>query len=560
MAAKLGEHDPATGQLRRDGLPDDGTGSLYGVLGLLLPGFGTFRYPSKLFPFASAGIAVLAASGWDRVTRGARKETRRLRRLGLAGLGLSLAGLVGALAARGQIVGFLTDRVPADPMFGPVDVAGAWKETQFALVQGAMVFGTVVLVAHRAHRHPRSTGALAILLLTVDLGLANSRLVWTIPQAAYDAPSEVARLIEASERSNPFPGPFRIHRMTGSFPPQLFRADDADGLTKMITWARGTLHPLHALPLGLEYCITTGALKLDDHAALFHPQVMALPAETASALGARAGQEVVYFPRRCFDIWGARYFILPARPDWASLGRGYAAFLNKTDLIYPSPDVLYERPSRKNQEPWGLRQDWQLRRNQAAYPRSWIVHYAQVRPSGSDQEARALILRSIAFMNDPIWTEKDRPVLDLRQAALLETDDTSALEGFISRSAVEPTESVAVVKQDPQRVELTASLARPGLVILSDTYYPGWRLTIDGRTSPIFRANRLMRAACVPAGDHTLVFTYDPMSFRIGAAISVGGLMGIVVLAWRSRRITGDIAFEQSSTHSCPARPVEPVV
>jgi uncharacterized membrane protein YfhO len=80
-------------------------------------------------------------------------------------------------------------------------------------------------------------------------------------------------------------------------------------------------------------------------------------------------------------------------------------------------------------------------------------------------------------------------------------------------------------------VELTATLDWPGLVILAETYYPGWHLTIDGQPAPIFRANRMMRGAAVPAGQHTLVYTYEPASFRIGAIISTAGLIALVALA-----------------------------
>ena len=51
--------------------------------------------------------------------------------------------------------------------------------------------------------------------------------------------------------------------------------------------------------------------------------------------------------------------------------RGYASFLDKTDLVYPSANVLYDSQSGKGVEPWQIRQDWQLRRNRAAYPRAW---------------------------------------------------------------------------------------------------------------------------------------------------------------------------------------------
>jgi hypothetical protein len=375
-----------------------------------------------------------------------------------------------------------------------------------------------------------------MLLLAFDLAVANARLIWTVPQAEFDAPSEAARQIEAAERSDPSPGPFRIHRMTGSYPSHFSTAVTADRFRGMIAWARGTLCPLHALPLGLEYCATTGPLGLDDFAAFFQPQLMPLRAETARVLRVPAGRPVVYHPRRSFDMWGARYFLLPAVPDWGSTGRGYASFLKNTDLIYPDPAVLYERQSRHGQEPWGMGQDWQLRRNRAAYPRAWVVHYARIRPPAADLVERASLMGTLAFMNDPIWTDNDRPVFDLRQAALIETDDKAALRGFSSRTPVGPSESVSVVKYEPQRVELRATLERPGLVILADTYYPGWHLTIDGQSAPIFRANRMMRGAAVPAGRHTLVYTYEPNSFRIGAIISaVGGIL-LLALAWSACR------------------------
>ena len=175
--------------------------------------------------------------------------------------------------------------------------------------------------------------------------------------------------------------------------------------------------------------------------------------------------------------------------------------------------------------------DWQLLRNRAAFPRAWVVHSAQVRAPASDPETRAQRIRTLLYRNDPIWSERDRPVLDLRQTALIETDDKESLKGLLSRAPVGPSESVRVVEYQTQRVALQAALDRPGLVILADTYYPGWHLTIDGRPAPIWRANRMMRGAAVPAGEHTLVYTYEPLSFRIGAIVSIAGLIALLALS-----------------------------
>jgi uncharacterized membrane protein YfhO len=83
---------------------------------------------------------------------------------------------------------------------------------------------------------------------------------------------------------------------------------------------------------------------------------------------------------------------------------------------------------------------------------------------------------------------------------------------------------------DPQRVELTAVLETPGLVVVADVFYPGWTLTVDGRPAPILRTNRAMRGVALPAGTHQLVFRYEPWSFRIGIGLSLLGLLALAVL------------------------------
>ncbi len=525
FAATLGPHDPMFGDVRLDSFLHDGAGSPYGLLSMLLPGFGAFRFPSKLLVFTAVGLSVLAGVGWDRVTVGAA-EARRLRPLCLAGLGASVVGLILALAAHGRAVAYLIRLVEPDPMVGPADIAGGWVETQRALAHGTIVFAAILALTHWAPRRPRAAGALALLLLSADLAVANARLIMTVPQAMFDAPSQAARRIEAAERSDPSPGPFRVHRMPGEWLPAHFATTHSNQrLRELIAWTRDTIRAPVALPLGLDYCTTIGTVELNDYADFFRKSLIPVPAEMARILKIPAGRPVDYSPRRSFDLWGARYFLLPATPDWTSGMHGLASFRDKTKLIHPGPEVLDDRQDREGGEPWSVRQGWQLRRNQAVYPRAWVVHSAQLHAPAADADTRARMIRVLTYMNDSIWSDAGRHALDLRQTALIEVDDKEVLKGFLSPTPVGPSESVSVKKHEPQRVELLARLDRPGLVILADTYYPGWRLTIDGKSATIYRANRLMRAAAVPAGEHTLVYTYEPVSFRVGACLSAAGLI-----------------------------------
>jgi hypothetical protein len=535
LTAWLGPHDPAGGQLRQDLFPHDGTGSPYGLPSLLLPGFHSFRYPAKLMTFVAVALAVLAGAGWDGATAGG-PERRRLNRLGRAGLAASLLGLALTLSARGCALNYLAGRVPSDPMFGPADIAGAWAETQWALAHAGTGLAAILALAYWATRHPATSSVLALVCVAVDLGTANAKLVWTAPQAVFNAPSTAAQLIETVERSEPATGPFRIHRMTEWYPTRFRASRTPRRLHELVAWSQNTLGPLVGLPLGLEYGMTIGVLEIEDYIEFFHPRMIDMPDWVAQSLGVPVGQRVAYFPRRSFDLWGARYFLIPATPEWSSTDRGYASFLGQTELIYPSSDALHEKILPGWGEPWAVHEDWQLRRNKASYPRAWVVHSARVRSPARDLEAREAMMRALGARNDPIDSESDRPVLDLRQTALIEVDDMEGLKGHVSPTPVKPSESVRVVENEPQRVVLQVALELPGLVILADTYYPGWHLTIDGMPAPIYRANRMMRGAAVPAGRHTLVYTYWPASFLIGAMISIAGLCGLLAFAWWSRR------------------------
>jgi hypothetical protein len=58
---------------------------------------------------------------------------------------------------------------------------------------------------------------------------------------------------------------------------------------------------------------------------------------------------------------------------------------------------------------------------------------------------------------------------------------------------------------------------------LSDTYYPGWKATVDGRESPIAPAWVAFRAVGLAPGKHRVVFEYKPLAFRIGLWLSLVG-------------------------------------
>jgi len=71
-----------------------------------------------------------------------------------------------------------------------------------------------------------------------------------------------------------------------------------------------------------------------------------------------------------------------------------------------------------------------------------------------------------------------------------------------------------LVSWRPDRIEIEALSERGGILELHGNYYPGWIAEIDGKTSPILRADVLFRAVEVPAGRHRVVFRYAPFTWR----------------------------------------------
>ena len=106
---------------------------------------------------------------------------------------------------------------------------------------------------------------------------------------------------------------------------------------------------------------------------------------------------------------------------------------------------------------------------------------------------------------------------------------------MVGRQDESLAESADVVVYGPERVEIQIHAERRRLLVLADSFYPGWQATVDGIPTQIFPTNILFRGVIVPAGDHRVVFRYDPPSWRAGLGLSGVGLalwMVLLIVAW----------------------------
>ena len=97
---------------------------------------------------------------------------------------------------------------------------------------------------------------------------------------------------------------------------------------------------------------------------------------------------------------------------------------------------------------------------------------------------------------------------------------------------------VDLIHESNNRLLLVAESTENAMLVLSDTYFPGWKVLIDGREENIYRADYNLRAVLLGAGTHQVKFIYDPLSFKLGAIITFLGIIGclVIVLAVRHRK------------------------
>jgi hypothetical protein len=106
-------------------------------------------------------------------------------------------------------------------------------------------------------------------------------------------------------------------------------------------------------------------------------------------------------------------------------------------------------------------------------------------------------------------------------------------EGREERGAA-PAGTTRIVDLRADRVRIAADLDRPGYVVLVDAYAPGWRATVDGRSTPVLRANVAFRAVPVDRGSHVVEMVYRPLSIMLGAAVSMCAIVtGLAVAVAR---------------------------
>jgi hypothetical protein len=161
--------------------------------------------------------------------------------------------------------------------------------------------------------------------------------------------------------------------------------------------------------------------------------------------------------------------------------------------------------------------DVKIYENLDILPRAYLVHRARVEPDD---------LAAVEAMRSPDFVPGEEIIL---------------AEGERLAGQTGGADEVRITRYEAERVEVKVRAASEGYLLLGDTYYPGWEVTVDGQRARLLRANLMFRAVHLPPGEHTVLFRYVPNSLRIGAIISLITALLVVAgglfLKWRERSI-----------------------
>ncbi|MCA1613304.1 MAG: YfhO family protein [Acidobacteria bacterium] len=158
-------------------------------------------------------------------------------------------------------------------------------------------------------------------------------------------------------------------------------------------------------------------------------------------------------------------------------------------------------------------------RNTRALPRAWLVAEAE---SVDGEEA----LRRIRG-------EPGARAFDPRRTALVEASpaELPALPG----GEIAPAAS-ARVAYGHNRIDIETDSPTPAMLVVSETFYPGWEATVDGTPAKLFVTDYLLRGVHVPAGRHRVGMRYAAPAARHGALLSLATILLLAGLAFRTRR------------------------
>ena len=164
---------------------------------------------------------------------------------------------------------------------------------------------------------------------------------------------------------------------------------------------------------------------------------------------------------------------------------------------------------------------------------------AEINPNAN---GNAWFVSDIQFVKTPNEEIKAVGEIDNKKTAVVSVEDQKYFEGKNLQS--DSTAVIELKNYQPNQLEFKTQSKTPQLAVFSEIYYPkGWKMLLDGKEVPYIKANYLLRAVFVPAGNHEVRMVFEPEVIEKGKVISMSAF-GIFLLL----SVGGFLKFRRKNT------------
>ncbi len=454
---------------------------LHALAVALAPPLGMLRFPVKALVLSSLAWSLLAGFGVDLWLRRDGTPEQRRRRLTVgAAAALALVTLLGALCGAWGADALGAPFLHLGP-FASLRDALAPQSVQLAL--HALLAAALLLLALRVGRVRFGLALLMLLALGTPL-LRHAHMPWSAPRELWQ------------------------------IRPQLLAHVDREPLTRLYVYDydNGLLSPVqlrHNPGAARSYAIARLPQGWDASLGLFLGAQLYLNPPTAARWGLFGSFDRDILGFDAPELAGLNLLLRESENRGTHVRLLRLAAVNYAVALTPGTwwrdlqpvvdvDEVFERPIR-------------LMRVPAPLPRAYVVGGARV----ADGPGALAVLDGDDF--DPA-----------REVLLAEGLPRAAPAGGVGQGRI--------TAWRPDRVRLEAELRAPGYLVLADAYDPNWRVSIDGRSARLLRANVAFRAVALPPGRHAVEFVYRPPAVTAGFALAGLALGGAFIGGLARRR------------------------
>ena len=440
-------------------------GGVYWLLNVVLPGYASFRYPAKWWTVVALGISLLAGIGWRHFFGRVPARKFAVRNVAI----VSATSLLPLIAV--AVFVLWRGRVPPHPIFGPLDVPGAWVGLLVSFAHMALVAAMLFL-----WRWQRSASHQAIVLLitVIEIAFANGHLVATS--------SPVRQLGHESLQGS------CIYRCEPpeAYPQSWMQAGSVNRFEELNACDVQTLMPKHHLTTGTRSLVSSVSMSCADYHRLWK-----LVGQQDAGSGDRSPTI------KLLRLLGANYVVAPP-DDFGSLD----------DSVALGNQTAAERKTVPGTN-----------------PRAWLVHrWTQLEPFGAISDFESLRART-----REVWEEASNLRFPNRYAVV--ESDAELLESVRTGDA---KDECSIDEIQPGRVAVSGYSTSNSILVLSDQFYPDWTITVrEGngarRSADVLRVNRVMKGVYLRSGPFDVEFRYRPRSVRYGAIVSCLSIVTLVL-------------------------------